>query len=330
MMSSFLPRRLAALIPLLVTISMITFLLLDSSQGDYLSRLEADPSVSDEQLESLRVDFGLDRPLVERYLRWLGSAAAGKLGRSFRYHMDVGELIWGRLGNTLLLALCAMIVAWGAGLVLGIAAAACTMWRRWRLVDRCIGILCHLGLSMPRVFLALLAVLLADLSGCFPIGGMHDELLRGDLGAWERFLDTAHHLVLPTLVLGLTAMPAVIRQMRAHVIEAISSDYVRTARAKGMGELCVLFRHAARNAINPMITLWGQSLGTLVTGSFLVEVVMAWPGMAMLTLEALLSKDVYLVMAAVMITSLTLVLGNLVADILLAVTDPRIRLEDVT
>jgi len=319
--AALLLRRLLALVPLLLVVSFLTFVMLDASGGDYLSKLVGNPEVSDEYLARMRAVYGLDRPLLERYGRWLAGAVQGDLGRSFDYQRDVSGLLVERLGNTLLLAVAALVLSWGLAVPLGLLAAL----RRGTWLDRVSGLAAALGLSFPRVFLALLAVLFAAASGWFPLGGLRDEVRWDELSAWGRVVDVGRHLCLPALVLALTGMAGVFRQMRGHTLEVLEQDYVRTARAKGLPERTVLFKHVVRNAINPIVTLFGTSLAHLVTGAFLVEVVFSWPGMARLTLGALLARDVNLVMASVMLASVCLVIGSLVADLLLAAVDPRVR-----
>ena len=322
-MLTFLLRRLLALVPLMLVISFLTFVLLNASSGDYLTRLLDNPAVSEEHIEALRSQYGLDRPFIERYGLWLWNAVHGELGRSFEYNRDVADLIFERLRNTLLLAFAALIFSWGLAIPLGVLSAV----KQGSWVDKAAGFIAYFGLSIPRVFLALLAVMFAAKTDWFPIGGIRDEVRWDDFTTWERVVDVAWHLFLPTVVLGITNMAGYMRQMRGSTLETLAQDYVRTARAKGLPERSVLFKHTVRNAINPLVTLFGYSLAYLITGSFLVEVVMAWPGMARLTLNALLNKDSHLVMAAVMMASIMLVLGNLVADLLLAAVDPRIRVE---
>ncbi len=322
-MLTFFLRRLAATVPLLLVISFMTFLLIDSSSGDYLTRLLDNPSVTEEYIASLRAQYGLDRPFIERYGLWLWNAVQGELGRSFEYNRDVSDLLVERMANTLLLAFFALIFSWGVAIPLGVISAV----RQNTWIDKVAGFVAYFGLSIPRVFLALLAVMFAAQTGWFPIGGLRNEVRWDEFTAWEKVLDVGWHLVLPATVLGITNMAGYMRQMRGYTIETLAQDYVRTARAKGLPERTVLFKHTVRNAINPLVTLFGYSLAYLITGSFLVEIVMSWPGMARLTLSALMAKDVHLVMASVMLASLMLVMGNLIADVLLALVDPRIRVE---
>ncbi len=322
-MLTFFLRRLAATVPLLLVISFMTFVLLNSSSGDYLTRLLDNPSVTEEYVANLRVQYGLDRPFMERYGLWLWNALQGELGRSFEYNRDVSSLLMERVANTLLLAMCALVLSWGAAIPLGVISAV----RQNTWIDKVAGFVAYFGLSIPRVFLALLAVMFAAYTGWFPIGGLRDEVNWDDFNMWQKTLDVAWHIFLPASVLGITNMAGYMRQMRGYTIETLAQDYVRTARAKGLPERTVLFKHTVRNAINPLVTLFGYSLAYLITGSFLVEIVMSWPGMARLTLSALMAKDVHLVMASVMLASLMLVMGNLIADVLLALVDPRIRVE---
>ncbi len=322
-MLTFFLRRLAATVPLLLVISFMTFVLLNSSSGDYLTRLLDNPSVTEEYVANLRVQYGLDRPFMERYGLWLWNALQGELGRSFEYNRDVSSLLMERVANTLLLAMCALVLSWGAAIPLGVISAV----RQNTWIDKVSGFVAYFGLSIPRVFLALLAVMFAAYTGWFPIGGLRDEVNWDDFNMWQKTLDVAWHIFLPASVLGITNMAGYMRQMRGYTIETLAQDYVRTARAKGLPESVVLFKHTVRNAINPLITLFGYSLAYLVTGSFLVEIVMSWPGMARLTLSALMAKDVHLVMASVMMASIMLVFGNLTSDLLLALVDPRIRVD---
>ena len=322
-MLTFFLRRLAATVPLLLAISFLTFVLLNSSSGDYLTRLLDNPSVTEEYVASLRAQYGLDRPFLERYGLWLWNALQGELGRSFEYNRDVSSLLFERMSNTLLLAFCALILSWGVAIPLGVISAV----RQNTWVDKLAGFVAYFGLSIPRVFLALLAVMFAAYTGWFPIGGLRDEVRWDDFTLWQKTTDVAWHLFLPAMVLSITNMAGYMRQMRGYTIETLAQDYVRTARAKGLPESVVLFKHTVRNAINPLVTLFGYSLAYLITGSFLVEIVMSWPGMARLTLSALMAKDVHLVMASVMMASVLLVLGNLTSDLLLALVDPRIRVD---
>jgi peptide/nickel transport system permease protein len=322
-MRNFLIRRLFAAIPLVLAVTFLTQLLLFYSQGDYVTRLEEDPTISAEHLSRLRTEFGLDGGFWERYARWLGNAVRGNLGFSFENRIPVFDLVIERMGNTLLLMGCAMAVSWLIALPLGIIAAV----KRNHFIDKISGVFSFIGLSIPSVFFALLALMFAAKTGWFPTGSIHNQILWDDFNWWQKIIDVAHHLVLPTLVIGTIGVASYMRFMRANMVETLSQDYIRTARAKGLSRRQVLFKHAFGNAVNPLITLFGFSLSELLAGSFLVEIVLSWPGMARLTVSSLFAKDVPVVMAAVVMSAVLLIVGNLVADVLLAIVDPRIRLQ---
>ena len=259
---------------------------------------------------------------IEGFFRWIARVSRADFGISFQHQDSVLELLRERLWNTLTLSLASLILAWGIAIPLGVIAAV----KPGSIWDHASGFIAFFGLSIPAVFFALLMILLASYTGWFPIGDMRDSVNYDSYSTLGKLWNRLHHLVLPTLVIGTGAMAGYMRQARGNMIEALGQDYVRTARAKGLSRNTVLFQHALRNAINPLITLFGYSLAALLSGSFLVEVVMNWPGMARLVVDAIISRDEPVVMASVMVSALLLVAGNLVADLLLAAADPRVRL----
>lgn len=321
-MKTFLARRLLNAVLLLVGVSFFSFWVIDLAPGDPLSSFD-DPTFPEELRQQMKEDFGFGKPFLERYLRWLERAALhGDFGISLWYRQPVFSLIVPRLGNTLLLALAAALVAWGLAIPLGIFAAV----RQHSGWDRAASFVAFLGLSVPEVFLALLFLLFAAKTGWFPVGGMRD-LDWDSYSAGRKALDLLHHLALPALVLGSIPLAARMRQMRANLLEVLRLDYITAARAKGLPESAVIWKHAVRNALNPLITLFGFTLATLLSGSFVVEVVFSWPGLGRLTLDAILKQDLYLVMASLLMASAMLIAGNLIADLLLAAADPRVRYE---
>lgn len=319
----YILRRFLAIPPLLLAVSFLTHVLLYISPGDYFTRLAENPSVSEEYMAQLRAQYGLDGGVFYRYWRWVLNAVTGEFGYSFRFDMPVFDLIGERLSNTLLLSVSSLVVAWGLALPLGVYAAT----HQGKLMDKAVAFISFVGLSIPRVFFALLMLMFAAVTGWFPTGGMRDQINWDDFTAWQKVVDVAHHLVLPTIVIGTTQMASYMRQMRAEMVETLSKDFVRTARAKGLGHWAVVYKHAFGNAVNPLITLFGYSLAALLTGSFLVEVVFSWPGLARLTVDAVFAQDEPVVMASVVMATVMLVIGNLIADLMLAFVDPRIRLE---
>ena len=320
-MRTFLLRRLFSLVPLLMGVTLIAFLLIYLAPGDFLSQMSENPTISPDTIEAMRRKFGLDQAWYVQYFLWLKNVFLHlDFGESFAYRQPVFSVIIPRLGNTLILAVTAAIVAWGLAIPLGIISAV----RQYSWVDKSSSLFAFIGLSIPELFFALLMMYFAAKTGWFPVGGMR-SLDFNDLSFGGKLLDLAHHLFLPALVLGMVPTAGRMRQMRANLLDVLRLDYVTTARAKGLDENTVVFKHAVRNAINPLITLFGFTIASLLSGSFIVEIVMAWPGLGSLTLEALLKQDLYLVMGSVVIAATMLVLGNLIADILLAIADPRIK-----
>jgi len=315
-------RRLLQAIPLLLAVSFITFFLLFHSPGDYLSRLRLDPKISTELIEREAARLGLDKPFYVVWAKWLwGIVRHGDFGQSFSFKIPVADLIAARLYATFLLALTSTTFAWLLGVPLGMIAAV----KHNKLPDRLASAIAFLGLSIPSVLLALLAVYFAATTNWFPTTGMRSDYAWQMTSKWERFKDIAWHLVLPTIVLGMGGLAIYTRQMRSNLLETLHADYMRTALAKGISYPRAVTKHALRNAINPLITLFGFAFADLLSGAVLVENVMAWPGLGRLIIEAYFSKDMFVVASSVLMGTIMLILGNLLADILLAWTDPRIR-----
>ncbi|MGE3404771.1 MAG: ABC transporter permease, partial [Vicinamibacterales bacterium] len=297
-----------------------TFALLQLTPGDFLNQMAENPGISPATIEAMRRNFGLDRPWYVQYGFYLRNLVLHfDFGESFSRHQPVFTVLSEGLGNTLLLAVASAVVTWGLAVPLGIWAAV----RQHSWVDRGLSLVAFVWLSVPEILSGLLLLMLAARTGWFPVGGMR-SLDYDDLTAWGQFLDVAHHLVLPALVVGLIPLASRMRQMRSNLLDVLRLDYVTTARAKGLDERVVVFKHALRNALNPMITLFGYTLGALVSGSFIAEIIFSWPGLGRITLDALLTQDQYLVMGSVLMASVVLIAGNLIADILLAIADPRI------
>ena len=324
-MALFILRRIVHGIFILLGVSLITFFLINQSPGDYFSQMELDPQINREWLKQERERLKLGQPWPETYVAYVkGIVTAGDFGRSLEYKQPVFSVLGSRVMATLLLSFTSLVFAWTLSLPLGIIAA----YRQYSWIDKGAATIAFVGLSLPNVFLALVALYFAATTELFPLGGLFDQAEWNDMNRWERFVDVAHHLVLPTIVLGTSAMAVLMRQMRGQMLDVLRSDYIRTARAKGLSERSVLFKHAVRNAVNPLITIFGYEISALLSGAVLVEQVMSYPGLGQMTLKALTSKDVYLVMASVLMAAALLIIGNLIADIMLAWSDPRIKLED--
>lgn len=322
-MRTWVLRRALEAIPVLLGVSALTFLLLQLAPGDFLDAFAENPAVSAAQLDRMSRAFGLDRPWHVQWLLYMKNVLLHlDFGQSFAYRQPVFEVLGRGMTNTLLLASAGACVTWGLAIPLGLLAAA----KRGTWVDRGISLASFALLSVPEVLSALLLLVLAARTGWFPIGGMHD-LDHDRMAFLPRLVDTAWHLVLPAIVVGLVPLASRLRQMRSSVLDVLRLDWVMTARAKGAPPRRVLLRHVLPNALNPLLTLFGFTIGSLLSGSFVAETIFSWPGLGSLTLEAIQRQDPYLVLGAVLLASTLLVLGNLVADVLLAWNDPRIRNE---
>lgn len=319
-MRTYILRRFLQIIPLLIGISALTFLLQQLAPGDFLNTMAENPAISAETIAAMRHRFGLDQPWYVQYGLYLKNLFLHlDFGESFSRHQPVFTVLREGLLNTLLLASTAAVVTWGLAIPLGVWAAV----KQHTWVDRVLSLLAFIWLSVPEVLSGLLLLMLAARTGWFPVGGMR-SLDWDDLNVFGKAIDLAQHLLLPALVVGLIPLATRMRQMRGNLLDVLRLDYVTTARAKGLDENTVVFKHALRNAINPLITLFGYTLGALVSGSLVSEIIFSWPGLGRITYEALQTKDQFLVMGSVLMASLVLVIGNLIADLLLAVADPRI------
>ncbi len=321
-MLKYIVRRLIIMIPELFVISFMVFMIMWAAPGDFLDQYRMDPSVSPEFLEALEKELGLDKPPIVQYGIWLKNVLTGNFGYSFYYRRPVSDLIWSRVFATVILSLSSFFFSWILGIIAGVFSAL----KKYSIWDKILTVVAFSGIAIPGFFLALLLLYIAANTGWFPISGMvsigHDQM-----SAWERFKDITWHLVLPTIALGFGSFASLMRYMRGSLLDVLNEDYVMFARAKGLPERMVIYKHALRNAINPMITFLGYSISGLLGGSVIIENIFAWPGMGRLVYQALIQQDVYLVMASAVISAVMLVLGNLVADILLAAVDPRVRLE---
>jgi len=321
-MWTFTLRRLFHLVPILFGVSLITFLLMSLTPGDYYTTLSQNPQVSPEKVAQLRAQWHLDKPWYVQYVFWLKGALHGNFGYSMAYKIDASELIFGRLWNTFVLSFFATVLAWFVAVPLGIwAAVTKDSW-----ADRFCSFIAFMGLSIPEVLLALLALMFAASTGWFPVGGA-EGALSDLMSPAEQLRDRVLHLILPTIVLAASELAGIMRQMRSNLLDTLRAEFVTSARAKGLPEGWVIYKHALRNAINPLLTIFGYSLAGLLSGAFIVENVMAWPGLGRLTMEALFAKDYQLVVASVVMATGLLVAGNFIADLLLAWSDPRIRLK---
>jgi peptide/nickel transport system permease protein len=319
----YLVRRILQAVPLLLGIATITFIVVHLAPGDpmdvYLEeryRREVDPQV----IELLRQKYGLDQPLHVQYAEWIGNLARGDLGESFRYRRPVTALIAERIPYTLQLAVLAILVDLLLGVSLGILAAV----KQYSATDKTLNLGALVVHSIPGFWLALMLVLLFSVNlGWLPTS--QTRSLDYDLLGWGgRVLDRLWHLVLPVFVLGVGSAAGTARYMRNRLLEVLSEEYVLAARARGLRERAVILRHALRNALIPIVTLFGMGLPFLLGGSVLIERVFAWPGMGSLAIDAIDARDYPIILATSMIAATLVVLGNLLADVMYAVIDPRV------
>lgn len=317
----YIIKRILQTIPLLIIVSFISFFIIRLSPVDPLAELKLNPSISPETVQKERVRLGLDKPVFVQYGKWAISFVKGDLGVTSNGE-KVSQKLKERIPNTLLLTSIVIVLTWLVGVPLGILAAV-----NWKTpFDRLLTVLTSIGMAIPSFFFAVLLLMFAVKTGWFPIGGLTSPNFA-EMNFSGKFLDISSHLVLPVLVLFTISLAGLQRQMRANMLDVLDSDYVKFARAKGLSEFTVVYKHALRNAINPMITLLGFEFAGLLSGAALTEYVFNYPGLGTLILEAVMKSDINLVMASLMMGAIMLIVGNLIADILLIVTDPRIRVK---
>ena len=343
-MGDFILKRLFSLIPLLFGVSLLVSLLMYLSPGDFLTQARAAKDIAPEFIEQTERQLGLvdadgnATPWFVQYAHWLANISPIKygpwvgesdrglyfgrpyFGESWTYKVEVFDLLMQRVPATFILSLSSILFAWTIAIPLGILAA---MYKD-SIFDRISAFFAYAALSIPEFFLAILAVYFAAVTGLFPEGG-RSSVASEFLPLGLQWLDYLHHLILPTIVLGIGGIAGTMRIMRANFIDCVRAEYVTTARAKGLREGFIMFVHVLRNAINPLITALGYAFASLLSGALLVENVMNYPGLGQLIFDALIREDQYVVMAGVLVGVCLLVMGNLLADLLLAWVDPRIR-----
>jgi peptide/nickel transport system permease protein len=315
-------RRLAGAVPLVLGIATIIFFLINLAPGNPID-LIVGPGVTREFRQQMIENFGLDQPLHVQYVRWLTSMFTGDFGYSFSYSRPVRDVLLDFLPNTVVLSLASLAVAFFFGIILGTVQAV----RQYSALDSGLSVVLLFFYSMPSFWLALMLILIFGLTlGWFPISGTESTDAEF-MSTGARAVDQLRHLALPTLSLALVLTAGIARYMRGSMLEVVRQDYVRTAHAKGLPERVVVFKHALRNALIPIITLVGLYLPFLFSGTVFIETVFAWPGMGRAIVGAIFQRDYALVMAGTFFFASMVVVANLVADILYAVVDPRIRYE---
>lgn len=303
-------RRLISIIPLIIGISLISFFVMHLAPGDPTA-LFVDPSVSPQELARIRANWGLDRPVYIQYFFWLKNAVRGDFGTAYIINRPVMEIIAERIPATLLLMGTSLFFILLFAIPLGVISA----YKKGRIFDNIVSVLSFAGMSIPSFWLALMLML---------IFSVQLDLLPAT-GMGEGFLDIARHMVLPVLTMVIIGFAGLTRYVRSGTIEVLRQNYIRTARAKGLPERVVLFKHALRNSLLPLITILGMTIPDLFAGAFIIETIFAWPGMGRLGVGAIFSRNYPLIMGVVFISSFLIIIGNLTADLLYSIADPRIR-----
>jgi len=318
----YLLRRLGHALLLLAGVSVLTFLFTALAPGTYFDEMRMNPQIAPETIAALRAQYGLDKPLPLRYVSWLSSLVHGEMGFSFAYNSPVAPLLLVRARNTLLLTITSTLLAWAIALPLGTWSAE----RMGRLPDRLLSWGTAMLLIIPDLALALGLLVLAVRSGWFPTGGMASVGFE-TLSPFNKLRDVALHMILPVTALVLSTLPLLFRHVRAAIADILDAPFLLAALGHGIPKRTLLYRYALPAAANPLISLFGFSIGMLLSGSLLIEVVMSWPGLGPLLLEAILARDLYVVIGGILFSTFFLVGGNLFADLLLYWADPRIRTE---
>ncbi|MBD2131800.1 ABC transporter permease [Sphaerospermopsis sp. FACHB-1094] len=318
-------RLLQALLTIFLA-SALSFFVMKLSPGTFLLTLIHNSKISPERIKEITQQFGLDKSWPEQFWLWLKQIITrGDFGTSVVYQRSVSSLLWERVPATLLLAIASLFTTWAIAIPLGILAAV----KQNRPTDKILQVLSYAGQGFPSFITALFLLFLAQVTTpLFPVGNM-TSIDHGELTWFGKILDIGWHSILPLIALSITSFAGLQRIMRGQLLDVLRQDYIQTARAKGLPENRVIYVHALRNAINPLITLLGFELASLLSGAFITENFFNWPGLGKLTLQAVLAKDEYLVMASLVMSAVLLILGNLIADLMLKAADPRIKLEDL-
>ena len=321
-MLRYIARRLGQAAVIVAIVATFTFILIHLAPGDPFSAVLDNPNVSERVRATLRAQYGFDRPLPEQFVKYVSALAHGELGWSFSHERPVREVLARTLPNTALLMGVALVASFSLGILIALVQVA----RRGSAIDHTISGVSLFFFSMPDFWLATLALLtFAYWWRIFPVGGAVDVVMHEYMSWGGRFLDRLWHLALPALTLIILAAASVARYQRAALLDVLPADYIRTARLKGLTERQILRRHALRNALLPTISLVGLSFPALLTGAFFIEKVFAWPGMGLAVVGAIGTRDYPLVVGGVIIGSIMVTLGSLIADLLYVWADPRIR-----
>ncbi len=331
-MFSYILRRFFHLIPTFIGATLLAFLISQLVPGDFFTTMAMNPDVRPETIERLRDSFRLNEPVPVQYVFWMGNLLQGDLGLSFDSNQPVVNLIRRPIRNSMILVVLSIVLLWAIAIPLGVYSAV----RQYTLGDQVVSTISYFGLAIPNFFFLLVLILMlfylrsftSDAFGwnklLFPVAKMTSTNFES-LNAWRQFWDIAWHAVLPAFVVATSGIAGFTRILRGQMLEFLGSDFIRTARAKGLGQRSVTYKHALRPAIIPFVAGIGSLLPGLIGGAGLVEIVYAWPGITPVLLASIGRQDIYVVLGFLVISTLLLIVGNLISDLLLAVVDPRIR-----
>ena len=317
---TFLLKRAGQLILLSLLVAFAAFWLSSMIPGDFFSTRLLDASVRTETVDRLRHEYGLDQPVLVQYLRWLKNLIRLDLGQSLFYQRPVTQVVAGALSKTLWMGIPALIIGFGGGIVLGTIRG---LMKR-RSLNRLWDLFSAVALSLPSLLLGLGSLLFAAYTNWFPLGGMND-LGEPAIGFWNYAIDRIHHLILPVLCLSIPVLAYVERVQYAATISGPGDSYIRAARSRGLGALRLFFQYSLRPGLNPVLSVSGPMLAGILSGSLVLEVIFTWPGLGQITYDALFNSDIFLLAGCIMGSSVLLVTGNLLADLVLVTLDPRTR-----
>jgi peptide/nickel transport system permease protein len=327
-MLKFLGKRLLNLIPVMIIITIVLFALLQLMPGDAVNAyLGQGSKTTPEQQQQIREQLGLDKGPVTQYVNWVGRTLKGDFGSSLKFRKPVSEVIGTYIWNTFLLNIVAMVLAFAIAIPVGIKSAV----KKYGIFDNCWTVFSLIGVGMPSFFFALLMIyfIAVPSNGAIPLNGMRTPMMAavGYSSFMAEVADVAKHMILPVIILTILSLAGLIRYVRNSVIEVINQDYIRTARSKGLKEKVVIYRHAFRNALIPIVTLLGMYIPSLFGGAILLETVLLWPGIGNILYTSVMDRDIWVVMAANTFYAVLMVLGNLASDMSYALVDPRVKME---
>jgi len=327
-MAAYIARRFVYMIVTLALVSVVGFIVIDLPPGSYLdfyiSQLESQgTSTSESQVETIKRQYGLDQPGYVQYWKWITGFVRGKFGRSFLYNADIGELIWGRIGYTVLISTVSLFLTWLIAIPIGIYSAT----HQYSAGDHVFTIIGLAGVSVPNFMLALVLMVVASQFLGQDVSGLFSRPYVDAPWSWGKFVDLLKHLWVPLIVIATGGTAGLMRMMRGNLLDIINMQYIQAARARGLPESQVIIKHAVRNAVHPLIMLLGTSFPAIISGAMVISIVLSLPTTGPLYFNALQQKDMYLAVTFLMFLSIMLVIGNFLADMLLAWIDPRIRYE---